>query len=171
MERRGILIAFEGGDLIGKSTQYELALRAMKELYPQFVGIPIREPGSSDIGEIARYLVLQHEKVGRMLRIVKHTKEMAERHPLLAKKLITEEGMRDLEVVCEMLDKGKIYTDFSFKSGVVSRTESLLFQSARAQLWGEKLIPQLQAGKIAMVDRCGYSSDVYQGIVRGLGLE
>lgn len=48
-------------------------------------------------------------------------------------------------------------------------TEVLLFQSARAQIYHEKVIPALKKGKVVLMDRSRDSSVVYQGIVRGFG--
>lgn len=48
-------------------------------------------------------------------------------------------------------------------------TEVLLFQSARAQIYREIVIPSLKAGKIVLMDRSRDSSVVYQGVVRGFG--
>jgi len=49
--------------------------------------------------------------------------------------------------------------------------EVLLFQAARAQIYQEVVIPSLAAGKIVLMDRSRDSSVVYQGMVRGLGIE
>lgn len=51
------------------------------------------------------------------------------------------------------------------------RTEALLYAAARAQLVTEKIIPWLEQGKIVISERFVYSSLVYQGIGRGLGVE
>lgn len=50
------------------------------------------------------------------------------------------------------------------------RTEALLYAAARAQLVNEKIIPWLEQGKIVISERFVYSSLVYQGIGRGLGI-
>lgn len=50
-------------------------------------------------------------------------------------------------------------------------TEVLLFQAARAQMYDEVVLPALRAGKIVLADRTRDSSVVYQGIVRGVGVE
>lgn len=50
------------------------------------------------------------------------------------------------------------------------RTEVLLFQAARAQIYGELVCPALSAGKIVLMDRTRDSSVVYQGIVRKIGV-
>ncbi|MFA9422777.1 MAG: dTMP kinase [Sedimentibacter sp.] len=51
------------------------------------------------------------------------------------------------------------------------RAEALLYAAARAQLVSEKIIPWLEAGKIVISERYVYSSIVYQGIGRGLGID
>ncbi len=51
------------------------------------------------------------------------------------------------------------------------RTEALLYASARAQLVEEKIKPWLNEGKIVISERYVYSSLVYQGIGRGLGVK
>ncbi|WMJ75913.1 MULTISPECIES: dTMP kinase [unclassified Sedimentibacter] len=51
------------------------------------------------------------------------------------------------------------------------RTEALLYAAARAQLVAEKIKPWLEEGKIVISERYVYSSLVYQGIGRGIGIE
>lgn len=55
--------------------------------------------------------------------------------------------------------------------GIAYTTEVLLFQAARAQLYRELVLPSLEAQKIVLMDRTRDSSAVYQGIVRGFGLD
>lgn len=55
-------------------------------------------------------------------------------------------------------------------TGMHDRTEVLLFQAARAQIYGELVIPALEEGKVVLMDRTRDSSVVYQGIVRGMGI-
>ncbi len=50
-------------------------------------------------------------------------------------------------------------------------TEVLLFQAARAQIYAEIVLPSLRAGQIVLMDRTRDSSVVYQGMVRGFGME
>lgn len=50
-------------------------------------------------------------------------------------------------------------------------TEVLLFQAARAQIYRELIIPSLEAGKWVLADRTSDSSVVYQGVVRGFGVD
>ena len=51
------------------------------------------------------------------------------------------------------------------------RTEALLYAASRAQLVSEKIIPWLKAGKVVISERYVYSSLVYQGLGRGLGID
>lgn len=55
--------------------------------------------------------------------------------------------------------------------GIAYTTEVLLFQAARAQLYREIVLPSLKAGKVVLMDRTRDSSVVYQGIVRGFGID
>ena len=48
-------------------------------------------------------------------------------------------------------------------------TEAFVFQASRAQLAGERIIPDLKTGKIAIVDRFADSSIAYQGYGKRLG--
>lgn len=52
-----------------------------------------------------------------------------------------------------------------------NRTEALLYASARAQLVSQKIIPWLNEGKVVISERYVYSSLVYQGIGRELGID
>lgn len=56
-------------------------------------------------------------------------------------------------------------------TGMAYTTEVLLFQAARAQIYREIVLPSLEAGKIVLMDRSRDSSVVYQGVVRGFGVE
>ncbi len=51
------------------------------------------------------------------------------------------------------------------------RTEALLFAAARRQHLVEKVLPAIQAGKWVIFDRFVDSSVVYQGYVRGIGID
>lgn len=55
--------------------------------------------------------------------------------------------------------------------GIAYTTEVFLFQAARSQIYREIVLPSLEAGKIVLMDRTRDSSVVYQGIVRGFGVE
>lgn len=50
-------------------------------------------------------------------------------------------------------------------------TEAMLFASSRNEITNKVLIPALKEGKVILCDRFIDSSYVYQGLVRGLGLE
>ncbi len=54
--------------------------------------------------------------------------------------------------------------------GMAYTTEVLLFQAARAQIYREIVLPSLEAGKVVLFDRTRDSSVVYQGMVRGFGM-
>lgn len=55
--------------------------------------------------------------------------------------------------------------------GMSYTAEVLLFQAARAQIYREIVLPSLKAGKVVLMDRTRDSSVVYQGMVRGFGVE
>ncbi len=55
--------------------------------------------------------------------------------------------------------------------GMAYTTEVLLFQAARAQIYREIVLPSLELGKIVVMDRSRDSSVVYQGMVRGFGVD
>lgn len=55
--------------------------------------------------------------------------------------------------------------------GMAYTTEVLLFQAARAQIYREIIVPSLNSRKIVLMDRTSDSSVVYQGMVRGFGVE
>lgn len=55
--------------------------------------------------------------------------------------------------------------------GMAYTTEVLLFQAARAQIYREIVLPSLEIGKVVVMDRSRDSSVVYQGMVRGFGVE
>lgn len=52
-----------------------------------------------------------------------------------------------------------------------SKTEALLYAAARRQHLTQKVIPELNSGKVIIFDRYVDSSVVYQGYVRGIGME
>ena len=51
------------------------------------------------------------------------------------------------------------------------KTEALLYAAARRQHLVEKVIPELEKGKIVLCDRFIYSSLAYQGYARGIPLD
>lgn len=51
------------------------------------------------------------------------------------------------------------------------RTEALLFAAARRQHLVEKVKPAVEQGKLVIIDRFVDSSMVYQGYVRGIGID
>jgi dTMP kinase len=55
--------------------------------------------------------------------------------------------------------------------GIGETTEVLLFQAARAELYSAIVLPTLEQGNVVLMDRTRDSSVVYQGMVRGMGVE
>lgn len=115
MAKRGLLITFEGGDGVGKTTQ---------------------------VKRLQKYFAERGKKV-EIVHAVRGTKIGAKISPVLFDNANAE--MEDL-------------------------TEVFLFQAARAQLYREKIIPGIEKGEIFLMDRSADSSVVYQGFVRGLGV-
>lgn len=56
-------------------------------------------------------------------------------------------------------------------NNMCNMTEALLYAASRAQLVSEIIKPALEEGKMVICDRFVYSSLVYQGIGRALGVE
>lgn len=113
---RGRLIALEGPDGSGKTTQIELLEKYLKKLGYEVVRT--REPGGTEISEKIREIILDNHNF-------------------------------NMSYMCE----------------------ALLYASSRAQLVSEVIKPALSLGKMVICDRFVYSSMVYQGIGRGLGME
>lgn len=80
--------------------------------------------------------------------------------------LITREpgGTRIGEAVRDII----LNPDYKEMSDV---TEMLLYAASRAQLMHDVIIPALEAGKAVISDRFVFSSMVYQGIARNLGID
>lgn len=57
------------------------------------------------------------------------------------------------------------------KNKMSPSAEAYLFASARTEHMEEKIIPALEEGKMVLCDRFVDSSIVYQGIIKGLGVE
>jgi len=113
---RGRLIALEGPDGSGKTTQIQLLEKYLTELGYEVV--TTREPGGTRVGEKIRDIILDNDN-------------------------------SNMNYMCE----------------------ALLYASSRAQLVSEVIKPALALGKIVICDRFVYSSMVYQGVGRGIGMD
>ncbi|WP_454052184.1 dTMP kinase [Clostridium sp. Marseille-Q7071] len=114
--KKGLLIALEGPDGGGKSTQIRMLCDYLETKNHEV--LLTREPGGTDISEKIRQIILDNSN----------------------------------SEMCDMC-------------------EALLYASSRAQLAEEVLKPALERGCIVLSDRFVYSSIVYQGIGRGLGID
>ncbi|MBZ9684897.1 dTMP kinase [Clostridium estertheticum] len=112
----GRLIALEGPDGSGKTTQIELLEGYLKQ--SGYEVVRTREPGGTEISEKIREIILDNDN-------------------------------SNMSYMCE----------------------ALLYAASRAQLVNEVIKPALKSGKMVICDRFVYSSMVYQGIGRGLGIE
>ena len=113
---KGKLIALEGPDGSGKTTQIELLEKYLKE--EGYEVVRTREPGGTEISEKIREIILDNDN-------------------------------SNMSYMCE----------------------ALLYAASRAQLVSDVIKPALDLGKMVICDRFVYSSMVYQGIGRGLGIE
>ncbi|EQB89270.1 dTMP kinase [Clostridium punense] len=114
--KQGLLIALEGPDGCGKTTQIQLLDNYFK--IKGFDVIKTREPGGTAISEKIRNIILDN-----------NNNEMSD--------------------MCE----------------------ALLYAASRAQLTDEVIKPALNSGKMVICDRFVYSSMVYQGVGRELGMD
>ncbi len=113
---KGLLIALEGPDGSGKTTQMELLEKYF--MNRQIEVIRTREPGGTPISEKIRNIILDNKN-------------------------------SEMDDMCE----------------------ALLYAASRAQLTNEVIKPAISSGKVVLCDRFVYSSMVYQGIGRNLGID
>lgn len=113
---KGLLIALEGPDGSGKTTQMELLERYFED--KKIEVIRTREPGGTPISEKIRNIILDNKN-------------------------------SEMDDMCE----------------------ALLYAASRAQLVNEVIKPAINNGKVVLCDRFVYSSMVYQGIGRNLGVD
>ncbi|RJO61455.1 dTMP kinase [candidate division WS5 bacterium] len=71
--------------------------------------------------------------------------------------------------MCEEIRKLLLHKDEA--ENIAPWTECLLYTAARAQLVHEKAVPVLEQVDCLLIDRYRDSTEVYQGIARGLGAE
>ncbi len=90
-------------------------------------------------------------------------------------KALTEDGV----LVCSTREPGgtpigEVIREMLLSPDQVSmtaRTEALLYAAQRAQHLEELILPKVEEGYVLLCDRYTLSSQVYQGIARGLGME
>ena len=114
--KNGLLIALEGPDGSGKSTQIKMLSNYLEN--KGYKVLVTREPGGTKISENIRNIILDNNNA-------------------------------EMSSVCE----------------------ALLYAASRAQLIEEVIKPALEDGTIVLCDRFVYSSIVYQGIARGIGVK
>ena len=90
----------------------------------------------------------------------------------ILKKYLEDQG---LEVIITREPGGVISAEniraVIFDNEIDSITETMLYAAARREHYIKKIKPALDAGKIVICDRFIDSSIVYQGIVRGVGVD
>ncbi|MBI2918011.1 MAG: dTMP kinase [Chloroflexi bacterium] len=138
-----MLIALEGGEGSGKSTQakvlYGRLCQAGYSVHPR----PLREPGGTALGEKLRTLVsLPREVLAAVW----------------GQSLVTPQPGSQLAAK-------ELWLPIS------AAAELFLFAASRAQLVSEVIRPALARGSIVVIDRFVHSTLAYQGYGRGLDLE
>jgi dTMP kinase len=99
-------------------------------------------------------------KTTQIVRLKKHLVEIGKDVVALREPGGTTISEQIREVVLSNKNVGMAYT-----------TEVLLFQAARAQIYREIVLPSLALGKVVVMDRSRDSSVIYQGMVRGFGVD
>ena len=82
--------------------------------------------------------------------------------------VVTREPGSEHEKICGKIRELLLDTK---NDGMTSMTEMFLYLADRAQHTQKVIKPALDSGKIVLTSRYRYSTEVYQGMVRGLGLE
>lgn len=100
------------------------------------------------------------EGAGKSLQIARLAQQLARHNPLVTREP-GDGGMLGDRIRDLLLHGGQM-------SGI---TELFLFLADRAQHVAEVIRPALNHGRIVLCDRYADSTDVYQGIARGVGLE
>lgn len=96
----------------------------------------------------------------QILRLREHLEKLGKKIVLTREPGGTEISEQIREVVLSKKNMGMAYA-----------TEVLLYQAARAQVYRELILPALTMGKWVLADRTSDSSVVYQGMVRGFGVD
>lgn len=139
--RGGFLIAFEGGEGSGKTTQarHLYGLLCQRGHRARL----LREPGGTPLGEVLRSLIA----------MPRQALAATWRHTLVPPQRDTQLAVKDLWLVMS------------------AEAELFLFAACRAQLVAEVIRPSLARGITMICDRFIYSTVAYQGYGRGLDLE
>lgn len=130
MVERGLLIAFEGIDGCGKSTQ---AVRFLERVTERIAPRPaqlLREPGGTDFGEQVRELLLHGGAIDSLTETLLY---MASRAELYAQHILPALDRDELVV----LDRTH-YSTMAYQGGGLDVDESFILQLARATTRGRE---------------------------------
>jgi dTMP kinase len=137
--RAGTLIAFEGLDGAGKSTQIELL--AERERHNDREVVLVREPGGTRMGELQRALV--KADVDSLVDVLEGCG--ADRDALSAALGTSHAPLVQLP------------------ENSTSLTRLFMFNAARSQLYIDVVLPALDRGALVVTDRSYWSNVAYQG--------
>lgn len=149
---RGVFVAFEGADGVGKSTQVKLAAEWVRRR--GWEAITTREPGGTELGQQLRALLLHPTET------TPRTEQFTSRDETPA-----DTGKAAFHPETPM-EGGEAA---SHETRLAPRAEALLFAADRAQHVATLIAPALNAGKVVISDRFLASSVAYQGQGRDLG--